>query len=397
MFAMDLTNTSNPFSTIMAKLFYGLLLFCSVYVCVADVESGPDGNQELTEAVEVLRAVSGEWRRNDDEFRSLKKQGGMSDAEVREFAEFVDDLKHQVFDGCQEVRALGGNPDTKGVDCKRLEKELGKTPDAPEKKKQQASPKKRKPDAETKSRQLAKRPYSKDKQPVKLAKRVKKTQKRPAEKKRLDEVSRVPEKVKKLPLLKKQLDTDSKPTYTSKKRPAREERLGTIFRAPNQISRQSSQKERLGAVSNSPYPAKEQPSQHAQVETYKSQLRDLEGGIDGYLNNEIRKVKEEEKIAKQAQGWASVGGGVNSDAGGMGTAVTGGYVGETATQPDEPGAGPGVTKPGTPPQWNLPPGVGDGSDDDVVARQLREAAQAETDPETRRRLWEEYKKYKKSL
>jgi hypothetical protein len=33
-------------------------------------------------------------------------------------------------------------------------------------------------------------------------------------------------------------------------------------------------------------------------------------------------------------------------------------------------------------------------DDDVVAKQLREAALAEEDPELRERLWEEYRKYK---
>jgi hypothetical protein len=36
----------------------------------------------------------------------------------------------------------------------------------------------------------------------------------------------------------------------------------------------------------------------------------------------------------------------------------------------------------------------DASDDDVVARQLREAAESETDPELRERLWEEYRRYK---
>ena len=33
-------------------------------------------------------------------------------------------------------------------------------------------------------------------------------------------------------------------------------------------------------------------------------------------------------------------------------------------------------------------------DDDIVAKQLREAALAEEDPELRERLWEEYRKYK---
>ena len=34
------------------------------------------------------------------------------------------------------------------------------------------------------------------------------------------------------------------------------------------------------------------------------------------------------------------------------------------------------------------------SDDDIVARQLREAAESETDPELREKLWEEYRRYK---
>ena len=41
-----------------------------------------------------------------------------------------------------------------------------------------------------------------------------------------------------------------------------------------------------------------------------------------------------------------------------------------------------------------PEGVGDGNDDDVVAKQLREAAMAEQDPIVREKLWDEYRKYK---
>jgi hypothetical protein len=44
----------------------------------------------------------------------------------------------------------------------------------------------------------------------------------------------------------------------------------------------------------------------------------------------------------------------------------------------------------------VPSDVGDGRDDDVVARQLREAAMEEEDPELREKLWDEYRKYKKS-
>jgi hypothetical protein len=42
----------------------------------------------------------------------------------------------------------------------------------------------------------------------------------------------------------------------------------------------------------------------------------------------------------------------------------------------------------------VPADIPDGRDDDIVARQLREAAMKETDPELRERLWDEYRKYK---
>lgn len=42
----------------------------------------------------------------------------------------------------------------------------------------------------------------------------------------------------------------------------------------------------------------------------------------------------------------------------------------------------------------VPDDVPDASDDDVVARQLREAAMNETDPELREKLWDEYRRYK---
>jgi hypothetical protein len=42
----------------------------------------------------------------------------------------------------------------------------------------------------------------------------------------------------------------------------------------------------------------------------------------------------------------------------------------------------------------VPPGIPDGRDDDIVARQIREAAERETDPDLRRKLWDEYRRYK---
>ncbi len=46
---------------------------------------------------------------------------------------------------------------------------------------------------------------------------------------------------------------------------------------------------------------------------------------------------------------------------------------------------------------DLPEDVADGKDDDVVARQLREAAMRETDPVLREKLWDEYRKYKRGV
>ena len=52
-------------------------------------------------------------------------------------------------------------------------------------------------------------------------------------------------------------------------------------------------------------------------------------------------------------------------------------------------------------QSTLPPTDGQKEiskdDDDIVARQLREAAEQETDPEIKAKLWEEYRKYKEGI
>lgn len=72
------------------------------------------------------------------------------------------------------------------------------------------------------------------------------------------------------------------------------------------------------------------------------------------------------------------------------------------TDPQQKGAGPGSpggridgTDPGAPGATAaVPPDVGNGSDDDIVARQIRRAAETERDPELREKLWDEYRKYK---
>lgn len=64
--------------------------------------------------------------------------------------------------------------------------------------------------------------------------------------------------------------------------------------------------------------------------------------------------------------------------------------GAPVTAPVEGGpAGPGSDS------STAPKDVGDGRNDDVVARQLREAAMKEKDPAIRAKLWDEYREYKK--
>jgi len=85
---------------------------------------------------------------------------------------------------------------------------------------------------------------------------------------------------------------------------------------------------------------------------------------------------------------AGPGGGYGPEGGvaGAGGYSTGGGMGGASR-------GGGTIPPDTakfPPPADIP----DGDDDDVVARQLREAAMREPDPAVREKLWDEYRKYK---
>ena len=91
------------------------------------------------------------------------------------------------------------------------------------------------------------------------------------------------------------------------------------------------------------------------------------------------------------------GGGSDSQRGGAGggSGTTGGGLPDVAAIP----AGSGIPAPPMPSQKNaevasMPSDVADSRDDDVVARQLREAAMDETDPVLKEKLWEEYRRYK---
>lgn len=74
-------------------------------------------------------------------------------------------------------------------------------------------------------------------------------------------------------------------------------------------------------------------------------------------------------------------GGVYSEGGGMPGSPT-------------PGGGGASRIPQETAKYPPPTDIPSGNDDDVVARQLREAAMRESDPAVREKLWDEYRKYK---
>jgi hypothetical protein len=139
-------------------------------------------------------------------------------------------------------------------------------------------------------------------------------------------------------------------------------------------------------------------------------VRSLEE-IDGILLEEQQRLAREAGAAPGGSGAGATapgeggtsdrtGGDASGDGSSAGTDTTGGSEampaggGETRGNGESTEAGGGTHGDD---RSRVPPDVGDGSDDDIVARQLREAATEEDDPELRERLWEEYREYKRSI
>jgi len=141
------------------------------------------------------------------------------------------------------------------------------------------------------------------------------------------------------------------------------------------------------------------------------------GEFDDKLLREQARVKTAApKTTATARSGAATGGGQAADADdgqGQDGATDDKSTGERGTTDTSPGATEQAATGGdTMPETAGPSGIGgkptatspasvpvsepvpDGSDDDIVARQLREAAEKETDPELKKKLWEEYRRYK---
>ena len=125
------------------------------------------------------------------------------------------------------------------------------------------------------------------------------------------------------------------------------------------------------------------------------------GEFDEMLLREQERVRAATPMQDAAGGAGGGAGGAGTDEGGEGEggedggdsgSGSEGAEGEESSAGRGGGAGAGTRQQAG--RQGTPADIPDGSDDDVVARQLREAAEKETDPELKKKLWEEYRKYK---
>jgi len=125
--------------------------------------------------------------------------------------------------------------------------------------------------------------------------------------------------------------------------------------------------------------------------------------FDGMIIGEREKAQNEANAA----GSEVMGTGGGADGGGDSGAGNGGAPGSTSVivasaqtgatgggyMPAGAAAREGEYSNQNQPTFPVPEDIPGGNDDDVVARQLREAAIHEPDPELREKLWDEYRKY----
>jgi hypothetical protein len=147
-----------------------------------------------------------------------------------------------------------------------------------------------------------------------------------------------------------------------------------------------------GAGSVGEFPAESSSERAARL---GRELDESIGGFDETLGNEQREIAAAGRVI---EGFDTEGGGGGDGSGGVislggqaaGASGQSGMVGGGGSAPSEPLAG--MTQQEI--EELTPDDVPTMVDDDIIARQLREAALVEKDPDLRDRLWDEYRKYK---
>jgi hypothetical protein len=122
-------------------------------------------------------------------------------------------------------------------------------------------------------------------------------------------------------------------------------------------------------------------------------------GFDGEILAEREIIRERSNESAGAQGTA-IPMPSSSETGGAGGDENASLPGGNVPGADAPGGPTGVPRARNAPPapvagvGNIPDDIPDAKDDDIIARQLREAAMQETDPELKEKLWNEYRRYK---
>jgi hypothetical protein len=135
----------------------------------------------------------------------------------------------------------------------------------------------------------------------------------------------------------------------------------------------------------------DQATERTGAETTEALDAELFSGLGEFDEMLLREQERVKAATPRSDTGSGGGGGAGSSAADSGTTEQADF-GTAAEATYGEGAGPG--SPRSTGKTSAPPGTPDGSDDDVVARQLREAAEKEADPELKKKLWEEYRKYK---
>ena len=147
------------------------------------------------------------------------------------------------------------------------------------------------------------------------------------------------------------------------------------------------------------YPGETAAERQARLE---GTLEESVGDFDEVLAEEQREIST---VGRNTEGYGGSGGssgggvGLGKQGGGSGAGSGGGSgSGESAntSEGNAPGSSPSVAGMSEEERKaRTPEDIPDLVSEDIVAKQLREAALAEEDPALRERLWEEYRKYKK--
>jgi hypothetical protein len=126
----------------------------------------------------------------------------------------------------------------------------------------------------------------------------------------------------------------------------------------------------------------------------ESELQQVLSDLDGNIIEQRSTLRGRNDVAENAGNPDDEEIGPASGAGADATSAAPSRSSQTSTRQNQPKI---LNRPAPPGKRGskVPENIPDARDDDIIARQLREAAMQEEDEELREKLWEEYRRYKK--